>query len=313
MNEAFKNDVDKGLSANPKQLLSKYFYDETGDALFVKIMNMPEYYLTKAEYEIFTRQAKDIVNAVCADGQPFELIELGAGDGTKTIELLKEMQGKVDFTYLPIDISGNALTLLEKRLKKEVPDVKVKTLQGDYFSVLGDIKHNSVRKVILFLGSNIGNMLDQNAGRFIIQLAAQLNAGDKLLLGVDLKKDPAIILPAYNDAQGITSAFNLNLLTRINKELGGNFDVAKFEHKPCYNEEMGRAESYIVSTEDQDVTIEALGKTYHFDKGENIHMEISRKYDDAAVNAIIEGTGFFIEKKFTDSKNYFTDYLLTMQ
>jgi dimethylhistidine N-methyltransferase len=313
MNEAFKNDVDKGLSANPKQLLSKYFYDKTGDALFVKIMNMPEYYLTKAEYEIFTRQAKDIVNAVCADGQPFELIELGAGDGTKTIELLKEMQGKVDFTYLPIDISGNALTLLEKRLKKEVPDVKVKTLQGDYFSVLGDIKHNSVRKVILFLGSNIGNMLDQNAGRFIIQLAAQLNAGDKLLLGVDLKKDPAIILPAYNDAQGITSAFNLNLLTRINKELGGNFDVAKFEHKPCYNEEMGRAESYIVSTEDQDVTIEALGKTYHFDKGENINMEISRKYDDAAVNAIIEGTGFFIEKKFTDSKNYFTDYLLTMQ
>ncbi len=313
MNETFKNDVDKGLSSSPKQLLSKYFYDEIGDALFVKIMNMPEYYLTNCEYEIFTQQAKDIIQAFEVEGKELELIELGAGDGTKTIELLKELQNKADFTYIPIDISQNALDLLSERLAKELPDINVKPLQGDYFSVLSDIKVHTAQKVILFLGSNIGNMLDHNARRFIKQLSDQLNPKDKLLLGVDLKKDPNIILPAYNDAQGITKAFNLNLLTRINNELGGNFDVNKFDHRPLYNEVDGMAESYITSLEDQDVTIESIGKTFHFNKGERIHMEISRKYDDATVNDIISETGLSIKKKFLDSKQYYADYLLEMK
>lgn len=313
MNEAFIQDVDKGLSSTPKQLLSKYFYDEIGDALFVKIMNMPEYYLTNSEYEIFTQQAEDIIKAFEVNGAALELIELGAGDGTKTIELLKVLQGKVDFTYIPIDISQNALDLLSKRLAKEVPGINVQPLQGDYFSVLADIKQHNARKVILFLGSNIGNMLDHNARRFIKQLSEQLTSGDKLLLGVDLKKDADIILPAYNDAQGITRDFNINLLTRINKELGGNFDISKFAHKPRYNEELGQAESYIQSTEEQDVHIEATGKTYHFDKDEYIHMEISRKYDDKTIKDIIGDTGLKLKQKFTDEKKYFADYLLTMQ
>ncbi len=310
MNQAFIQDVDNGLSASPKQLLSKYFYDEIGDALFVKIMNMPEYYLTNCEYEIFTQQAKDIINAFDVADKPLDLIELGAGDGTKTIELLKELQGKKDFTYMPIDISQNALDLLSARLAKEVPDINVKPLQGDYFSVLGDIQSSDNCKVILFLGSNIGNMLDHNARRFINQLSDRMSPKDKLLLGVDLKKDPSIILPAYNDAQGITKTFNLNLLARINKELGGNFDIEQFDHRPRYNEEEGRAESYIESLADQDVTIEATGKTYHFDKGERIHMEISRKYDNDTVNDIISETGLYIKQKFTDSKNYYADFLL---
>jgi len=313
MNEAFKQDVDKGLSSSPKQLLSKYFYDEVGDALFVKIMNMPEYYLTNAEYEIFTQQAESIINAFEVEGEALELIELGAGDGTKTIELLKVLQHKADFTYIPIDISQNALDLLTERLSKEVPGVKVSPLQGDYFSVLSEIKEHTARKVVLFLGSNIGNMLDHNARRFIQQLTEQLNKGDKLLLGVDLKKDAGIILPAYNDAQGITRAFNLNLLTRINRELGGNFDIDRFEHRPLYNEVLGQAESYIQSTAEQDVYIEATGKTYHFDKDERIHMEISRKYDDNAIKDITADTGLQLKQKFTDSKNYFADYLLAMQ
>lgn len=313
MNQTFIQDVDKGLTATPKQLLSKYFYDEIGDELFVKIMNMPEYYLTNCEYEIFTQQAKDIINAFEVAGKPLDLIELGAGDGTKTIELLKELQGKANFTYMPIDISQHALDELSKRLAKEVPNIKVTPLQGDYFSVLGDIQSSSNCKVILFLGSNIGNMLDHNARRFISQLSDRMNAKDKLLLGVDLKKDPSIILPAYNDAQGITKAFNLNLLTRINKELGGNFDINQFDHRPRYNEEAGMAESYIESLADQDVTIEATGNTYHFNKGERIHMEISRKYDDATVNDIISDTGLYIKHKFTDSKNYYADFLLEKQ
>ena len=313
MNEAFKEDVDKGLSSSPKQLLSKYFYDEIGDALFVQIMKMPEYYLTDAEYEIFTQQAQGLISAFDVANEPLELIELGAGDGTKTIELLKALQGKADFTYIPIDISQNALDLLSKRLAKELPEVNIKPIQGDYFSVLEDIKEHTARKVILFLGSNIGNMLDHNARRFITQLSNQLNPKDKILLGVDLKKDASIILPAYNDAQGITRNFNLNLLTRINKELGGNFDISKFDHAPIYNEEVGMAESYIVSKEKQDVSIAATGNTYHFEEGERIHMEISRKYDNDTVNDIIGDTGLYIKQKFTDSKNYYADFLLEMK
>lgn len=313
MNEAFKKDVDEGLSSSPKKLLSKYFYDEVGDKLFVKIMNMPEYYLTDAELEIFTEQAKDIIHAFDVEGQKLELIELGAGDGTKTIQLLKELQEKEQFTYLPIDISQHALDGLEKRLAKEVPDVNVETLQGDYFSILNDIKERTAKKVILFLGSNIGNMLDENAHRFIKQLSENMSTGDKLLIGVDLKKDADIILPAYNDAAGITRDFNLNLLTRINKELGGNFDIEKFDHAPLYNEAAGQAESYIVSTTDQDVSISATDSTYHFDKGERIHMEISRKYDKASISRLIEDTGLYIKNIFTDSRDYFSDFLLEKQ
>lgn len=312
MNEAFIKDVDEGLSASPKRLLSKYFYDEKGDELFVQIMNMPEYYLTNAEFEILSEQTGDIISSFETGDRQLELIELGAGDGTKTIELLKALQGKHDFTYMPIDISQHALDTLEARLAKEVPGVAVKTLQGDYFSVLGDIKDSDAMKVILFLGSNLGNMLDVNANRFIKQLSAKLNKGDKVFLGVDLKKDASVILPAYNDAAGITAAFNLNLLTRINRELGGNFDVTQFKHAPRYNKEAGQAESYIESLAIQDVHIEATGKTYHFDKGEKIHMEISRKYDRDTVNKVISATDLEIKKVFTDSKGYFSDFLLEM-
>ena len=194
-----------------------------------------------------------------------------------------------------------------------MPGVKVEVLQGDYFSVLNDIKKRDSHKIILFLGSNIGNMLDENAHRFIRQLSDNMNKGDKLLIGVDLKKDPDIILPAYNDAAGITRNFNLNLLARINKELGGNFNTNKFEHTPLYNEEKGQAESYIVSTTKQDVHIEATGKTYKFDEGERIHMEISRKYDTETINKLITNTGLYIKQTFTDNRNYFSDFLLEKQ
>lgn len=313
MKDIFSKDVHEGLSSTPKRLHSKYFYDAIGDELFVKIMNMPEYYLTDSELEIFTEQAQDIIKAFEVNGEPLELIELGAGDGTKTIQLLKQLEGKADFTYIPIDISQNALDGLEKRLAKEVSGVNVKTIQGDYFSVLNDLKEHTAKKVILFLGSNIGNMLDENAHKFIMKLSEQLSPKDKILLGVDLKKDASIVLPAYNDAAGITRDFNLNLLTRINTELGGNFNKDRFEHRPRYDEQKGQAESYIESTEDQEVSIEATGESYHFDKGEQIHMEISRKYDKKTIERLIADTGLYIKEEFTDQKNYFSDFLLEMQ
>lgn len=303
----FEKDVHDGLKVSPKQLSSKYFYDEKGDNLFVKIMGMPEYYLTNCEFEIFSRQTEELIRSFGVNGEEFELVELGAGDGTKTIELLKGLSGKHSYTYKPIDISQHALDGLKYKLAKVLPDLNVETLQGEYFKVLSGLK-NGKPKVVLFLGSNIGNMRDEAAHTFLTQLGSQLVKGDKLLLGVDLIKETSIVLPAYNDAQGFTREFNLNLLHRINRELNGNIDVSQFKHAPRYSEETGIAESYLESTCDQSIKIG--DQEYHFKEGEKIHMEISRKYNDEILNKILKDTGFRVLRKFTDSRNYFADYLL---
>ncbi len=310
LDDAFLKDVNAGLSAPSKWLSSKYFYDELGDALFVKIMHMPEYYLTDAELEIFTGQADAMIASFGIADQPFDLIELGSGDGTKTIQLLKKLAGKVPFTYRPVDISMYALENLKERLEKEVPLAEVITMQGEYFQVLEDIGANGNTKVVLFLGSNMGNLSDKKAHAFIQKLARCFRKGDKLLLGLDLKKDPSVILSAYNDAAGITRAFNLNVLTRINRELGGNFDLEAFAHTPEYNAEAGAAESYLTSLKKQTVTIDALEKSFYFEEGERIHTEVSRKYDKETLEKIIEGSGLRVCTGFSDSRSYFTDFLL---
>jgi dimethylhistidine N-methyltransferase len=310
--ERFNKDVDQGLSNSPKTLPSKYFYDKKGDELFVQIMNMPEYYVTRAEYEIFNEQNNQIITAL--DLNPnnyFELIELGPGDGTKTKELLKTLNKRnFDFDYFPIDISQNALDQLERSLREELADVSVKTKHGDYFEMLESLKDSEPLKIVLFLGSNIGNMTDAEATEFIYKLGANLKIGDKLLLGVDLIKSATIVGPAYDDAEGITKMFNLNLLNRINNELDGNFKIENFIHKPEYSEEDGVARSFIESIKDQTVKINGNVHTYTFKKGEKIHTEISRKYNDEIIKTIIKDTDFQISGKLTDSKNYFSDYIL---
>jgi L-histidine N-alpha-methyltransferase len=312
MKETFKKEVHNGLSTTPKTLPSKYFYDKKGDALFVEIMNLPEYYLTRSELDIFQNKTRELIEAT--DVHPdsyFELIELGAGDGTKTKELLRQLDAQnYNFDYFPIDISPNALKLLKQDLSKEIPDLNVQTQQGDYFEVLASLKNSKQPKVVLFLGSNIGNMNDEMASKFIYNLGVNLQPGDKILMGIDLIKAENIVLPAYNDKQGITAKFNLNLLDRINNELGGNFNVNQFEHLPEYNEKEGVARSYIVSTTNQTVEIEATGNSYSFAKGEKIHTEISRKYNDQLVENIIANTDFSLQTKILDSKAYFADYIL---
>ena len=312
MNNTFKKEVLEGLSKSQKTLPSKYFYDQTGDALFVKIMNMPEYYLTRSELDIFTNKTAALIDSFGVQQDTyFELIELGAGDGLKTKALLKELLAKkYNFDYFPIDISSNALNLLEENLQEEIPDLSVKTQAGDYFEVLGSLNKSKHPKVILFLGSNIGNMRDEQAANFLKDLSAVMQKGDKMLLGVDLKKPREIVLPAYNDKQGITAAFNLNILHRINNELGGDFNVEQFKHSPEYDEEEGIAKSYIESTADQTVTIKALDSTFHFAKNEKIHTEISRKYNDAILEKIVQKSKFEVEQKVMDSKAYFADYIL---
>jgi dimethylhistidine N-methyltransferase len=300
------------LSSKPKKLPSKYFYDTKGDALFIKIMHLPEYYLTRTEFEIFEMQSQQIIDALAIKKDTFfELIELGAGDGLKTKQLLSVLQEKgYLFDYYPIDISKNALNKLKKSLTDTMPNLSVKVQQGDYFEVLERFKNDMHQKVILFLGSNIGNLNDELATEFIYKLGANLKTNDTLILGVDLIKSSSIVLPAYNDKQGITSQFNLNLLTRINRELGASFNVDNFEHQAEYSEKEGIAKSFIKSKINQEVTIANIGKTYSFKKGERIHTEISRKYNDSILKNIIKNTDFRILKKLTDTKNYFADYIL---
>ncbi|MEO9894406.1 L-histidine N(alpha)-methyltransferase [Aurantibacter sp.] len=313
MIDTFKSDVQEGLDASPKTLPSKYFYNKKGDALFVEIMNLPEYYLTRSELDIFKNKTQDLIDGVDIKlNSYFELIELGAGDGLKTKELLRELDAQnFKFDYFPIDISSNALKLLKKDLNTALPNVSVIPKQGDYFKVLDSLKRSKQPKVILFLGSNIGNMTDEVATQFIYNLGSNLNAGDKLLLGVDLIKAKEIVLPAYNDSNGITAAFNLNLMDRINNELGADFKTANFEHRPEYNEEEGIAKSFIVSTVNQTVTIKNIGKSYEFVAGEKIRTEISRKYNDELIEKIINDTDFTLVTKIMDSKEYFADYILT--
>lgn len=312
MNRNFQRDVDLGLSVQNKFLPSKYFYDKIGDALFVEIMNMPEYYLTNAEFDIFKNQHQQLINALqIKKTEFFELVELGAGDGTKTKQLLKALDDHdYDFKYVPIDISENALEHLKTSINAELPAVHIHPKQGDYFNILANLKSSEHPIIVLFLGSNIGNLNDEKAKEFIRKLDHNLKTGDRILLGVDLIKPKSVVLPAYNDAQGITKRFNLNLLTRINKELNGNFDIDNFEHAPEYNEEEGVAKSFLVSTKDQSVAIKSLDKTFTFKQGEKIHMETSRKYNDEILSNILEGSSLQITDRLTDSQQLFADYIL---
>jgi len=305
----FANDIEQGLSQIPKKLSSKYFYDEKGDELFQQIMAMEEYYPTNCEFEILSTHQADLLKDVAA--KRFDLIELGAGDGTKTKVLLRHFsQQKADFRYVPIDISGNILDELENALSEELPGLKVSPVQGDYFKSLKQIPHiENTQKVVLFMGGNIGNLDMEEASVFLRVLASHLHKGDLLMVGFDLKKDPKVILDAYNDKQGITRAFNLNLLTRMNNELGANFCLSQFKHWPTYNPLTGATKSYLVSTESQEVYIEALDKTFQFDAHEAIDMELSQKYSLKDIQALAVKSGFTVKKNYTDKRNYFVDSL----
>lgn len=308
----FKTEVKEGLSSFPKYLSSKYFYDKKGDKLFQDIMAMPEYYLTGCEFEILATHTKTIGELFrdCENG--LDLIELGAGDGKKTKLLLKYMtDNNFNFVYKPIDISENAVKLLTNNLAQEMPSLTVDAEIGEYFTVLERLKEfNKRKKVIVVLGSNIGNLLHPKAIDFLTKLKDTMVAGDLLFMGFDQKKNPQTVLDAYNDQTGITAAFNKNILTRINRELNANFDVDKFTHWESYNPETGTAKSFLVATEAMDVRIKNLDLDISFEQWETIHTEISQKYDDKTVAWLAEQAGLTIETSFTDKKGYYKDYVL---
>ncbi|MGB3151057.1 MAG: L-histidine N(alpha)-methyltransferase, partial [Maribacter sp.] len=266
----FEKEVYQGLTDNPKHLSSMYFYDKKGDKLFQDIMAMPTYYLTDSEYEILENNKEEISNLFTGFGS-FDLIELGAGDGKKTKILLKEFSDqKIDFTYVPIDISDNALNQLQQSIGIELPDVQVQPFQGTYFEALKEINNRENRKIILFLGSNIGNLEHKQAVVFMNKIQQLMQPEDLLFMGFDQKKNPQTILDAYNDKEGVTAAFNKNVLARINTELNANFDLKQFLHWEVYNPETGTAKSYLVSKIEQTVHIKNLELTVGFKQWETI-------------------------------------------
>ncbi len=306
----FAQDVHAGLSAVNKYLQSKYFYDEKGSELFRQIMNLPEYYLSRAELDIFQHQADDLIAAL--PGNRVQVVELGAGDGSKTIELLKAMfAARMDVSYYPMDISAGAIDQLSNNLLQSLPKLSTTPIVGDYFAALNQVETlPGYRKLLLFLGSNIGNYQRTEALDLLQKINNTLQPGDFLLLGVDLKKEPAIIAQAYNDAQGVTRAFNLNLLSRINRELGGEFVLDNFDFTSTYHPDSGEVRSYLVSLQEQEVYITACKNYYHFAKSETIFTELSRKYDMFEIEELADLTGYTCRQIFTDSNRYFADCLL---
>jgi len=309
------SDTLTGLSANPKFLLSKYFYDDAGSSIFQDIMQMPEYYLTDCEYEIFSTYKRQITNAFRENVPGFDLIELGSGDGMKTkILLLYLTENSVNFHYIPIDISQKANLDLVESLKSEFPLLNVTAKTGDYFQEVKNLNgYSGLRKIILFLGSNIGNFSDTEINLFFEQLSNLCHKGDKALIGFDRKKSPNVILNAYSDPHGHTSRFNLNHLNRLNKELNADFNVENFEHYSEYNPVTGAVKSFLVSKNEQTVSFSDLGQSFHFKKWEPIFMELSRKFDDESIETLAKDHGFKIEKQFRDKLNYFVDSLFVKE
>jgi dimethylhistidine N-methyltransferase len=307
--QQFARDVLLGFFSSPKSLPSRHFYDEEGNRLFQKIMDLPEYYLTDCELDILETHKGRIAEGI--GGKAFNLVELGAGDGKKTRVLLRHLTGLgLDFRYVPIDICQPALVQLIEDCERDLPRMSIEGLVSEYFDGLVWISGlNDRRNVVLFLGSNIGNFNASEARVFLRSLWSSLNHGDLALVGFDLKKDIELLMRAYNDPRGVTAQFNLNLLRRINRELGGDFDIESFEHYSTYDVLSGAMESYLLSRTRQRVFIDALKMSFAFEEWEPIHTEVSHKYLPGEISSMASETGFEIVDEMKDRRGWFVDSL----
>ncbi len=301
--EAFARDVIQGLTASPKTLPPKYFYDARGSQLYEQICTMPEYYPYRAEREILATYAAAIVAAL--GYQP--LVEFGPGNAAKTRYLLTvyEHAGQ-PFLYCPVDISRTALEEAAQQLLATYRHITIQAIHADFAGNPGVIEALHLpHKAIAFLGANLGNFTRAESHDFLARTAALMGPDDVLLLGLDLKKSPTLLIPAYQDAQGVTAAFNLNLLQRINRELGADIDVTSFEHVALYNAEHGRMEMHLRSRRAQCVTLPTMDQPICFAAGETIHTENSYKYSVADVRALGRQVGLHLSRTWFDRQHYF--------
>jgi dimethylhistidine N-methyltransferase len=310
----FAGDVLRGLTSTPRYLLPQYFYDDLGSALFEAICHLPEYYPTRCETEILQSFATEIVHAF---GPSVRIVELGSGSARKTRHLLAALlQQQRHLTYIPVDIDPGVLVTSARELLGEQPRLEIAAIASDYRDPDAALRpllppaRPGERTIVLFLGSSIGNLASAEAGAMLSSLRRLLTPGDALLLGADLVKPRQLLEPAYDDALGVTAAFNRNLLSRINRELGGDFDLSSFAHRAFFNEVAARVEMHLVSTRAQSVRIAALDVTIDFAEGESIHTENSHKYDERSIAALAHGSGFTPERRWTDANGWFCDVLL---
>jgi dimethylhistidine N-methyltransferase len=302
---SFRDAVLSGLAASPKAIPPAYFYDTYGSELFEQICELPEYYPTRTELSILQRYAGEMAKRI---GPSAQVVEYGAGASQKVRVLLDALEDPVAF--MPVDISGEHLSEAAERLAADYPGLEVTAVVADYmrpFAVPAPRRPAKVQAA-LFTGSTIGNFAPDDALAFLRQVARRLAGGGALLIGADLRKDPSVLHAAYNDSAGVTAAFNLNLLSRINRELGGDFDLRAFDHYAFYNPRDFRIEMHLVSRRSQRVGV--AGRTFNFAPGESIHTENSYKFDIDGFRALARRAGFVPEAVWTDDDRRFSVHLL---
>jgi L-histidine N-alpha-methyltransferase len=305
----FGQEIAAGLRSTPKRLSPKFLYDDVGSALFEAITHLPEYYPTRAETDILREWGWEMVRLLDA---PLDFLELGSGSAVKTRILIEEaLRVQRTLKYSPIDISVDALRSSSQNLVDSYAGLSVRAYAGDYFDVLGSGELRLGRKTLaMFMGSNIGNYEPADALRILGLLARVLRPGDGLLLGTDLKKDRATLELAYDDPAGVTAAFDRNVLSRINRELGGDFSVRDFEHVVRYDESRGAVDSFLEASRDMKVSLAENGVYLNFARGERIHVESSYKFSDEDIKALAEDAGFRVAQSWTDGAEAFCVSLL---
>jgi len=310
-------EVLRGLTAQPKTLSPWLFYDQRGSQLFEQITQLPEYYLTRTERSIFAEHAPSILAAAAAGGAHLTLIELGAGTASKTGLLLRAaLAQQPQLTYRAIDVSASALNAARQSLAEKFPTLSIETRVGDYTDGLGHLPceaSTTSRRLVLYIGSSIGNFDPADARQLLSNIRSQLSPGDCILLGVDHVKPLTPLLAAYNDAAGVTAAFNRNILARINRELGADFYLNDFEHRAIFNSAQSRIEIHLVSTRRQKVSIPALDLEIEFAPGETIHTENSYKFTPESATALLAAGGFRVTHSWTDPQNWFGVYLASAE
>lgn len=316
--EEFRNDIIKGLQhPYQKSTPSKYLYDNRGSQLFELITDQPEYYPTRTELSILEQNVSKITKKISKE---IILIELGSGSSRKTRCLFSEiLENQNKLIYFPIDISFNFLDSIVADLESYHENLTVKGIPKDYVSGIKECNNilfesnfnfESSARLILFFGSSIGNFEPEDARDFLKQIRLTMYDDDLLLVGFDLIKEASLLEPAYNDKAGYTADFNLNLLNRINKELGGNFDVNNYEHLAIYNSQHNRIEMHIKSKKDQLINLSGCKDPILIKKNESIHTESSYKYDDYKIEMLATRSGFLVEQIFTDNQKWFNLVLL---
>ncbi len=299
--------VREGLRATPKRLPSWLFYDEAGSALFEQITELPEYYLTRTERSIFETFAGEMLQAA---GTSLTLVELGAGTASKTCVLIEELlQRQSRALFYPIDVSPSALQEAVKHLGGQFPQLRVNPIVADYTGGVEALNRISGRKLVLYIGSSIGNFNPDESVRILRRIRRSLSSGDALLLGTDLAKSSKTLVPAYDDAQGVTAAFNRNILARLNRELDADFDLDAFKHIALWNKRCSRMEIYLESLREQSVFLPVLDMDVKFAPGERMHTENSYKYTPEMIDSILGESGFRREQTWHDRRKWFGVHL----